>query len=835
MHSYHLICNAHLDPVWLWAWEEGAGEAIATFRTAAELCEKYEAFIFNHNEAVLYEWIQQYEPTLFRRIQRLVAQGRWHIMGGWYLQPDCNMPCGEALIRQIELGRRYFARHFGVRPRTAINFDPFGHSQGLVQVLVKCGYDSYLFGRPGAADLRLPAETFVWRGFDSSRIIARRFPGWYNTPLGKAPEVIRERIAWCEKHGEDCAPILWGVGNHGGGPSRKDLAEITAWLHEVKGMRVRHSTPEAYFEEVRTRKQSLPEHADDLNAWAVGCYTSQVRVKQGYRDLENELFMTEKMATAAAVQGLTEYPRAQLKAAERDMAFVQFHDILPGSSGPQGEEDALRIIGHAREELSRARTAAFFALAQELGGAPEGALAIVAYNPHPYPLQTVIDCELQLPDVSGKRGRYDMAVYHGGQRLAAQVERERTNLNVEWRKRVVFRAELPPSQMTRFDCFCEQRSEGSGRDASQSKCGHVTVAWEHGQVRVNAKSGLLDRYEYSGRAVLRGPVEFVVYEDEDDPWGTRSRRLGGERAGVFSVMSAQEAAAYAGVSGKELTPVRVIEDGAVRCVVEAFLQFRSSRMCVRYVLNREGGEIGMECRVQWSEPHMLLRVEFPTLLRRGEYIGQTVFGIQRLPTNNDEGVAQRWTAIYDGSEDLAVTWCTDSGYGSRCEDGVIGLTILRSPAYSGCGEEGHPIAPQDRYTPRIDIGEREFKIWWQAGGLAERLKAIELDALRHNEPPMVLAFSPAGSGGEERPFVTLDHQGVRISSMRLSRDGAGVLVRLFEARGEGARTTLRLPILGVAHEVTLAPFEVKTLRIERDSGAVAEVPMLEDNVGCQKT
>ena len=139
--NVHLVCNAHIDPVWLWEWEEGAATAISTFRVAADLCEKFDDFVFNHNEAILYQWVEEYEPALFKRIQDLVARGKWHIMGGWYLQPDCNLPSGESFVRQIILGRNYFEDKFNVRPSTAINFDPFGHSRGLVQIMAKAGYD----------------------------------------------------------------------------------------------------------------------------------------------------------------------------------------------------------------------------------------------------------------------------------------------------------------------------------------------------------------------------------------------------------------------------------------------------------------------------------------------------------------------------------------------------------------------------------------------------------------------------------------------------------------------------------------------------------------------
>ena len=137
MKKIHMLCNAHLDPVWLWSRDEGMAEAISTFRVAADFCERYDDFIFNHNEAVLYEYVELNEPELFERIKRLVGLGKWRIMGGWYLQPDCLMPSAEGLLRQIERGNRYFLDKFGTKPTTAINFDSFGHTRGLVQILKK--------------------------------------------------------------------------------------------------------------------------------------------------------------------------------------------------------------------------------------------------------------------------------------------------------------------------------------------------------------------------------------------------------------------------------------------------------------------------------------------------------------------------------------------------------------------------------------------------------------------------------------------------------------------------------------------------------------------------
>ena len=101
-----LVCNSHIDPVWLWPWEEGLAATLATFRAAADLCDEFDGFVFCHNEALLYQWVEEHEPPLFARIRRLVEERRWHVMGGWYLQPDCNLPSGESLVRQVLAGKQ---------------------------------------------------------------------------------------------------------------------------------------------------------------------------------------------------------------------------------------------------------------------------------------------------------------------------------------------------------------------------------------------------------------------------------------------------------------------------------------------------------------------------------------------------------------------------------------------------------------------------------------------------------------------------------------------------------------------------------------------------------
>ena len=333
MKRIHLVCNSHIDPVWLWEWPEGAGEALATFRTAARLCEEFDDFVFCHNEAVLYQWVEEFEPALFVKIRDLVARGKWNILGGWFLQPDCNMPSGESFVRQILLGKRYFREKFGVDVKTGSNLDPFGHTRGLVQVLARSGYHSYVFCRPDRTFAKLPAEEFVWVGYDGSEVLAARAEAHYNSREGGARAKVED---WLRTHGDKAVSLLlWGVGNHGGGASRRDLQDLADLKRTERDFEVIHSTAEAFFGEIERGRGTLPRHTKDINPWAPGCYTTMARVKQRHRRLENELYSAEKMAAAASFQRLLAYPEAELREAGRDLAFSEFHDILPGSSvGP---------------------------------------------------------------------------------------------------------------------------------------------------------------------------------------------------------------------------------------------------------------------------------------------------------------------------------------------------------------------------------------------------------------------------------------------------------------------------------------------------------------------
>ncbi len=815
--TVYLLSNAHLDPVWQWEWEEGAAAALSTFRCAADFCDEFDGYIFNHNEALLYQWVEEYEPALFERIKKLVAAGKWHIMGGWFLQPDCNMPSGEAFVRQILAGRRYFDEKFGKHPTTAINFDPFGHSRGLVQIMKKSGFDSYLFCRPSETFLHLPEGPFVWVGCDGSTVLGQRLPD-YGSALGKAEAKIRSYIEK-RRPDSDYDACLWGVGDHGGGASRADLSAIAALKkeYEAKDVLLLHATPEEFFARAAAEQAALEEkgeslyrHEGDLNLWAPGCYTSQIRVKQGYRRLENELFAAEKICAAAEAAGMP-WPADEFNEVLYDLLTVQFHDSLPGSSIQPVEEMILRKLDHALEILSRVRTRAFFLLSRGQKAADEGQIPILAYNPHPWPVEADLHCEMMLWDQNWADEFSMPQVWQDGRPLPTQCEKEDSNLNLDWRKRAVFHATLAPMQMNRFDCTYTRIPAKPIPDQKDGPCYHFET--DHLTVDIDRATGTLARYAVDGMEYLvPGGCALDVIADNEDPWGMTVNSFE-DVIGTFRVMTPEEYQAFCGVEAP-LAPVRVVEEGAVRTVIECALCWGGSRAILRYLLPANGTDISVQARVQWAETHKMLKLRIPGALTSPKLVGQVAFGAEELPMTGRENVAQRWALLTDGSHALGVI--NDGTYGLSGKEDTLWLTMLRSPAYTGHPINDRKIIPQDRYTAHIEQGERLFRFVLTAGAADAVTGSISRKADVTGEVPTVISFFPAGNDGctPQPALLTLSDDVIQLPALKKATDGCGYILRLFNPTADTRSTTVTSRLLNAPLDVTLGRYEAASWRIE---------------------
>jgi len=817
----HLISNAHIDPVWQWEWEEGAAEAISTYRTAAQLSGQFDGYIFCHNEAQLYMWVAEYEPKLFEKIKEKVKQCKWHIMGGWFNQPDCNMPSGEAFVRQALFGRKYFKENFNVVPTTVINFDSFGHTRGLVQIIKKAGYDSYMCFRPDdPVNCKLPGEAFTWVGYDGSRVTGRRVLSWYGSNLGRAVE----KLTWVLKDAVEEGPdvCLWGVGNHGGGPSRKDLQDIEQFIKDKKaeGHTIFHSTPEAYFDELR-KQVDLPEHAGDLNPRFPGCYTSHIRIKQLYRRLENALFMAEKISCHAHIFGM-EYPLAELREATIEMLHAQFHDTLPGTSVQPVEETALRGLSHGLEILSRVRARAFFKLAENLPHPKEDEIPIIVYNPHPYAVDSIYTCELSMWDASYEQVYFKPTVYQNGTPLPTQTEKEEMNIPIEWRKRVIFKAELKPMSINYLTCKIEKLPTKPPVELIE-KNGLFVFKNDRIEVTISAKTGLVEMFAVDGKAILsKGAFEIAVLKDTVDPW-SMNQLAWYEFEGAFTLLSAEKGTWFSGVKST-IPSVRVIEDGDVRTVVEAVFGYNHSFAVLRYMLPKTGTAFDVHVRIQNAEKTRMFKLMLPAAFAVQVCEGEVAFGRENLPCTGRENVSQRYLVC--AGDDLGFSVANDGIYGSSCKDNQLMLTLMRSTAYTAHPIEGREMMPQDRFSPYAEQGERQytFRI---AGGLASDVKKdVYFNASQLNQPPYVLSFFPNGDGRSAHPLIEIEElpKGtIEMTAFKKAEKGDGYTMRLFNHTSETVKCNVVSHVFGFTQDVVLAGFEAATFTVSHEKLVAAHM------------
>ncbi|MBR5472561.1 MAG: alpha-mannosidase [Clostridia bacterium] len=806
----YIVCNAHLDPIWQWEWEEGAAEALSTFRIAADFCEQYEDYIFCHNEVLLYDWIEQFDPELFARIQNLVARGKWHIMGGWHVQPDCNMPSGESFVRQTLSGRKYFLEKFGKIPEVAINFDSFGHSRGLVQIMAKSGYKGYVHMRPQPWHLELPAGDYTWVGYDGSKITGIRPDGWYSTPKGEAAIAIRNTATKCPD--DDIIMRLWGIGNHGGGPSKKDLDDLVVLKEELakEGTELIHSTPEGYLAEAQ-KHHDLPEVQHSLWCWAVGCYSSQIRVKQKHRAAENMYYLTEIMCSHAANEGLMEYPMKELSDAMYDIMTVEFHDVLPGSSIQPAEEMGIRMMDHAIEILTRLKAKAFFALAAGQKKADSDKIPVFVYNPYPYEITEDIVCEFNLWDQD--RNTYFMKpiVYNkDGEIVASQCEKEYSTIPLNWRKRIVFRAKLAPMTLNRFDCAFETFDERPPFKAREEN-GYFILNRGGTTVKINTSTGLVDEYVKNGKNyVENGAFGLEVFNDDFDPWGMMVTAFK-EKVGEFKLLTPSEAKDFLYLDN-EIPSVHIIEDGDVETTVEATFGYKKSFAIVKYTLG-ETGDLKIDVRVNWGEKQRLLRLDVPTALKDSVCVGEQPYGEEKLKDDFEENVSQKFIYVSDNTDTLVAI---NNSIHASCFDsksGNLKCTLLRSASYCAHPVNDRVVMPQDRYMPYIDQGERDFSFMFTVGKTDEIKPRIARKAQHFNMRPMALSFYPTGIGKiPASPLKLLGTDCITINAFKKADVGEGYIIRLFNPTA--TKQSCNLAFYDTKTSVDFGAYEIKTIRFD---------------------
>lgn len=455
MHTFHIIPNAHIDPVWLWDKAEGLNQAVRTFRSVLDLMDEFPFLTFMRGEAVLYRHLEENDPVTFRRVLTRIREGRWEVVGGTYLQSDTNLPRFETLAKNFEIGLEYCQTHLGVRPRVAWAADSFGHCAGLPDVMATAGMENFAFTRPFPATLPTPKPAFWWRGPSGARVLCYRPEvGWYGTRRPEMPQRLDDTLADAATRDLDNVPVFIGVGDHGGGPSRQMVRQVVAWAKAHPEVRVEWSGLHRFFDALRAEAAAkggdafFPEITGELGYTLRGCYSSCARLKFAFRRAESELATAETAVECSQIinvhksslhnninanggasrpgepakmilpidgnedcrlvnkcgqlsqSSIGSNPRPSLSSAWRTLLFNSFHDILPGSCIERAAEEQLRELGAVGAAAKDATLAALNALALKADTSvprPRGdhpaALPFLLFNPHPWEFRGQVELE----------------------------------------------------------------------------------------------------------------------------------------------------------------------------------------------------------------------------------------------------------------------------------------------------------------------------------------------------------------------------------------------------------------------------------------------------------
>ncbi|MCG3146799.1 MAG: hypothetical protein PCFJNLEI_00233 [Verrucomicrobiae bacterium] len=760
MITIHLIANAHLDPVWLWDWREGLNEGITTCRTMLGLMDEFPEFTFIRGEAAIYQHIEQHDPVTFRRIQRAVQAGRWEIVGGTYIQPDTNLPATETFLRHFTRAQNYFQTKFNFTPTVAWAADSFGHSGGLPDILAAAGMRGFVFTRPAEAQCHLPAPVFRWEGVGGGSVMAYRPPdGNYLTERVEMPARLDLCVHSAQKHRLAHVACFYGLGNHGGGATRRQLGEIREWAARHPEVRVIHSGLHRLLQAVRTR--NLPVHRGELNFCNRGCYSSAARLKFAYR--KAEALVSRAETTGAAISAALGGPPPNLREAWDAVLFNSFHDILPGSSIERGLEDQLQWVNSALYQSQRAELTALNTLAAHVDttvpkvtGDQPTAVPFLVWNPQPHEFIGHIELEAALdyrPLFQYQHRPDEIPVEvrgADGRRLPFQVIAHEHNFYptfYPWRKRVVVPVKLPALGWNVISVGYVEGATQRPRPAVKLPvriAGNEIRLWE--KIRLSA----------------------VTVED---PWGS----WGGinEEPESFELSKVRHR--------WKVTRRQVVETGPECTTLWMEMTGGQSRLELHFTQYRGRAALDVQARVVWNDRSARLKLAFAGL-PAGEAEFEVPGGaIRRGPAGEVPG--GRWVRV--GNFGFA----SDALYNFDTQPGVFRTTVVRGARFAA-GEE-HP----EPWKATMDQGELKFRflVTPVAGQLARLAQELE-------QPPIAQTVSAKpGKLARVGSLVELP-AGVRLLALKPAEDGRGWILRV---QGTGRNCTwlgqrLRLPTTGIA-------------------------------------
>ena len=801
--TVRLVGNAHIDMAWLWPWTETVEVVRDTFRTALQLMDEYPAFTYTQSSVRDYEWLRDKYPAEFSEIQKRVREGRWELVGGMWVEPDLNMPDGESMVRQILVGKRFFQHEFGVDVNVGWNPDSFGYTWQLPQIYRKSGFDSFVTQKLSWNDTTVfPYKLFWWQSPDGSRVLTY-FPHGYSgttEPVGLANDIATYVPA---THFPEIMQ-LYGVGDHGGGPTRQELDEAVHLERPATIFpKAEFSTARGFFDDVQhaiaTQGLHIPVWKNELYLeYHRGCYTTQSETKKQIRHNEEQLENAEKFSALSFLTAKTPYSNTEFEGIWKKVLFDDFHDIMPGSGVGNNYVEALRNLNDANLESGKLLDDSLYSLTANIDTRGTG-VPFVIFNPLSWSRTAPVAVEVHTP----ASGQHLEAVDDAGRPLLAQIlsvdpATERTRLEVM----------VPEVPSMGYRVIHVRAVEHAQPVASSLKVDGTTAENEYFRMQVDPKTGCITSL-----------IDKAAGKETVAPGGC------GDLLQTFLDRPARQDAWEISFNGKswdlkDPESVKLVENGPERAVIEIRNKFQSSDFVRDLIIQPHVPRIDIRTRVNWNEQHVLLKVGFPVNVHVTKATFEIPFGTIERPTTRNtpaekamfEVPAERWGDISDSIE--GVSLLNASKYGYDALDNVIRLSLLRSP---------NMPAPDGRFA---DQGYHEFTYSlyphagnWEEGGTMRQ--GYEL-----NYPLMPFEVEPhAGSWPTSHSFITAQPANVIITALKKAEDSNALIVRFYEFEGKSSIVHLGLPqAASSAEETNLMENAMHPLALHQ-GGREVEIPV----------
>jgi len=801
----HMIGNAHIDSPWLWPLAETNSVVHSTFRSALDRLKENPQVTMTASSSQFYEWVAESDPAMLAEIRERVKEGRWDLVGGWWVEPDVNMPSGEALIRQGLYGQRTLKKLFGRMATVGYNPDSFGHNGNVPQILKLEGMRDYVFMRPGPTEKQLPSNLFWWQGIDGTKALTFRIPYSYND-FGDVRDHMLKEIQLL--HGQSVRDDMefYGVGDHGGGPTKVGIRSIERIQGEKGAPKLLFSTPDRYFAEVRQRglTENLPVVIGDLQHHSVGCYTAGSEIKKLNRVTESDLITAEKIASIGSVVWGANYPKQELTTAWKKVLLLQFHDALAGTTLPSYFEAERDGYGRARDIARETMYLAAQKLAWQIPTTDPDSKYLVVFNPHSWAAKLPIEY-----DLGWKPKNSSILEDESGHPIPFQWVKASTT--VSDRVRLAAVVQVPPMGYRQIRLrpdpgFKPLQPDPALRVSNnEMENSHLKV-----QFLADGNIGIFDKDNQWQVLQKAGGMRALVINDPSDTWSHDVR-------------------AYTDVVGSfALKEIKVVEDGPLRVRVREKYSYNNSHLTLDYLLYANSRNLEIRVALDWHEHQKMLKFALPVNVSSPQATYEIPYGAIGRGTNGDEDPGQRWIDVSGNSSghEYGLALINNAKYGYSVDGSEMRLSVARSAVFAH--HQPAKLLPGIDYQ-WMDQGLQKFRIElvphannWQKVDLAR--KAEELVA----ETPIIYQGIHPGKLPESGSFLDVDASDIIVSAAKQAEDGDDIIVRAYETQGLASRARIDLRFAHTEWSGNFHPFEIKTLRVNPHTGKVSEVNALEE-------